>query len=87
MAKESAEEKLLKMMQKSSPSVAVKPSVPSLSKRNSSSLSAISALNTFLFLGIIACIVALVFEMRSGFSLLNQAVEFPAESKTECFIV
>ena len=27
--------------------------------------------------------MALIFEMRSGFSLLNQAVEFPRESKTD----
>src|SRR5207248_2690066 len=42
----------------------------------------VSALNTFLFLGILACLIALGLEMRSGFSLLHQDVEFPREPKT-----
>jgi hypothetical protein len=82
MPKESAEEKLLKMMQKSAPSVGGK-SPSSLSPKKKFSLSfSVGTLNTLLFLGIIGCIIALVLEMRSGFSLLNQAVEFPQESKT-----
>lgn len=81
MVKESAEEKLLKMMKKSAPSIAVK-AVPVPVKKKFQFTFSVSALNTFLFLGILACIVALVFEMRSGYQLLGQAVEFPSESKT-----
>lgn len=82
MPKETAEEKLLKMMQKSASSVAVKPSVPLPSKKKFKFVFTVGLLNTLLFLGIIACVFALVVEMRSGFSLLRQAVEFPQESKT-----
>ena len=80
MSKESAEEKLLKMMQKTAP-VAVKPSAPV--KKKFKFTFTISTLNVLLFLGIFACIIALAYEMRSGFSLLSQAVEFPSESKTD----
>jgi hypothetical protein len=80
MAKESAEEKLLKMMQKSSPSVAAKSSAPVSPKKKFKLAFSISALNTLLFLGIFVCIIALGLEMRSGLSLLHQGVEFPAES-------
>ena len=80
MPKESAEEKLLKMMQKTPPSVAAKSSSP---KKKIKFAFSIGTLNTLLFLGILLCIAALVFEMRSGISLLNQAVEFPEESKTD----
>ena len=81
MAKESAEEKLMKMMKKTAPSAAVKPSASAPKKKFKFTFS-VSALNTLLLLGIIACLIALVFEMRSGMSLLHQAVEFPPESKT-----
>ncbi len=83
MAKESAEEKLLKMMQKSAPSVAVKPSAPAPVKKKLKFAFSISTLNVLLFLGIFACIIALGFEMRHGFSLLNRAVVFPPELKTD----
>jgi len=83
MAKESAEEKLLKMMKKSSPSVAVKSSASGLPKKKFKFTFTIGALNALLFLGIVACLVALGFEMRSGFSLLRSAVTFPPESKAE----
>jgi len=83
MAKESAEEKLLKMMKKSSPSVGGKSSLSSPVKRKLKFSFSINALNTFLFLGILICLMGLGFEMRSGFSLLNQALEFPSGSKTD----
>ena len=83
MAKESAEEKLLKMMKKSSPSVAVKSSASGLPKKKFKLTFTIGALNALLFLGIVACVAALGFEMRSGFSLLKSAVEFPRETKAE----
>jgi len=81
MAKESAEEKLLKMMQKTAPSVAVKPSAPKAPPKKFAFSFSVSMLNTILFLGIIACIVALFIEIRSGYSLISQAVEFPPESR------
>jgi hypothetical protein len=83
MAKESAEEKLMKMMQKSAPSVAAKPSLSSPSKKKFKFTFTIGALNALLFAGVVFCIIALVFEMSSGFSLLHQSVEFPRESKTD----
>ena len=93
MAKESAEEKLLKMMQKPSGSVGDKPAgdlakttagaaKPAAPKKKISFSVSIAAINIILFLGILICIAALVWEMRSGFALLNQSVEFPVESKT-----
>jgi len=84
MAKESAEEKLLKMMQKSAPSVAGSKTSPSSLPKKKLKLSfSITALNILLFLGIIICIVLLVLEIRSGFSLLNQPVSFSPESKAD----
>jgi hypothetical protein len=82
MPKESAEEKLLKMMQKSAPSVGVKPSAIASPPKKFKFTFSVGMLNTLLFLGIVACIIALALEMRSGFSLLRQAVDFPQESKT-----
>ena len=82
MAKESPEEKLLKMMQKASPSVAAKSSTPAPLKPKFKFSFSVSALNTLLFLVIVGCIICLGIEMRSGFSLLNQAIVFPPESKT-----
>ena len=81
MPKESAEEKLLKMMQKTAPSGAVRSSVPSSPKKKFKLSFSVKALNSILFLGILACVIALFFEMRSGFSLLHQSVEFPPETK------
>lgn len=86
MTKESAEEKLLKMMQKSSPSVAVKASAAAPAKKKFKFVFSISTLNTILFLGIFICILALTYEMNSGFSLLNKAVQFPSESKTDALL-
>jgi hypothetical protein len=87
MAKESAEEKLLRMMKKSSPSVAggssSSASGSSPAKRKFKFSFSIATLNALLFLGIFICILALGVEMRSGFSLLHQAVMFPSESKND----
>ncbi len=81
MSKESAEEKLLKMMQKPGSPVAAKRPLPP-SKKFKFSFS-ITTLNTFLFIGIVVCILALAYEMKSGFSLLNQPVKFSVEPKTD----
>ena len=82
MARESAEEKLLKMMQKAAPSVAAKASTQASAKKKMRFSFSIGTLNTVLFLAILACIIALGLEMRSGFSLLDQTIDFPFESKT-----
>jgi len=70
------------MMQKATPSVAVKTPFTKPPQKKFKFSFSVSTLNSLLFLGIIACIIALFIEMRSGFSLINQAVEFPAEPRT-----
>jgi hypothetical protein len=82
MAKESAEEKLLKMMQKPASSAGAKPSTASSPQKKVKVTFTVATLNTILFLGILGCIAALVLEMRSGFALLGQQIEFPTESRT-----
>jgi len=82
MAKESAEEKLLKMMQRSASSVAVKPSAPAPVRKKIKLAFSIGALNIILFIGIFVCLAALGYELNSGYLLLGQAVEFSPESKT-----
>jgi hypothetical protein len=82
MAKESAEEKLLKMMQKSTPSVGGRSAAQVTPKNKFKFTFTVNTLNILLFLGILACIIALGFELRSGISLLSQAVELPGSSKT-----
>ncbi len=72
MAKETAEQKLMKMMQKKTPSVAVSP----VAKKKLKFSFSIATLNRLLFLGILACIAGLVMELRSGSALLNQDVDF-----------
>jgi hypothetical protein len=83
MAKESAEEKLLKMMQKSTPSVAGKPSAPSSFKKKFKFSFSIGTLNALLFLGIVICFMALCYEVNSGNSLLKKSVQFPSEAKAD----
>ena len=83
MAKETAEEKLLKMMKKSTSSVAAKSSAPfSFNNKFKFSFS-INVLNIFLFIGIILCGIALAIELLSGSSLISQGVKFPRESKMD----
>ena len=82
MAKETAEEKLLKMMQKSAASVAVKPQAVAPVKNKFKLSFSISALNVLLFFGIVACLLGLGFEMQSGVALLHQASDIPPVSAT-----
>ncbi len=77
MAKETAEQKLLKMMQKGGPATA--PAMASKAPAMKFSFS-IHFLNQLLWLGIVICIVLLVLEMRSGFSLLKGDVNLGDES-------
>ena len=76
MAKETAEQKLLKMMHKGAagPAGANTPKIPIKISFS------IAVLNQMLWLGIAVCVVLLVLEMRSGFSLLNSSVDFPDEN-------
>ncbi len=81
MPKETAEEKLLKMMQKSAPSGAAKsPSLASPAKPFKFTFT-VGTLNALLFLAIFLCLGALILEWRSGVSLLNEAVTFPPDSR------
>ena len=79
MAKETAEQKLLKMMQQkggASPAPAAgKPSRVPFKFSFS-----IHLLNQLLWAGIVVCVVLLALEMRSGFSLLNSSVDLPEEN-------
>jgi hypothetical protein len=70
MAKESAEEKLLKMLNKSGAPV-LKP-VPEKKKFNF--VFSMQLLNQLLLLGIVLCVVGLIYEMRSGMAMLNNGV-------------
>ena len=81
MAQESAEEKLLKMMQKKAPSVPIKTTFVRPAKNKLKLSFTIGTLNTLLFPGIVACLIALVLEMRSGFKLLAQQLDFSSESQ------
>jgi len=69
-------------MQKTAPSVAAKSSAPVPPKKKFKFTFSVGFLNILLFLGIIGCIIALSLELRNGFALLNQSVEFPREAKT-----
>ena len=77
MAKETAEEKLLKMMQKTAPGTV--PALKAAAKPGIQFSFSINLLNQLLLVGIIACIVLLAYEMRSGFSLINNDVTFSDE--------
>ena len=76
MAKETAEQKLLKMMHKGAAGPAAAGTPRSPIKFSFS----IAALNQLLWLGIAVCVILLVLEMRSGFSLLNSSVDLTDES-------
>lgn len=80
MVKETAEQKLLKMMQKtgSAPvSVAVK-STPNAKFSFSFSM---KLLNRLLIVGIVICGLGLAYEMRKGMELLNQEIDLSDDSK------
>lgn len=79
MAKETAEQKLLKMLQKTgAPSSSANPSP----KKKFSFTFSMRALNQALMLGILLCAAALVYEMRSGVALINKELDFSDEAKT-----
>lgn len=80
MAKETAEEKLLKMLQKSGAPVAAPASKVAAKKKVSFSIS-IQTINQILLLGIVVCLGLLGLQIRSGVSLLNESVDFTDEVK------
>ncbi len=85
MAKESAEEKLLKMMQKSGAPVAASTASPVAAAKKSGPKFdfnfTIGHLNQILFIGIVACIIGLVYEMRSGMQLIGTNVDLEGDVK------
>ncbi len=83
MAKESAEEKLLKMMKRPASSIAAKSSLPAPVKKKFKFAFSIGLLNIFLFLGIIICCVLLVVEFLSGSAMLSTQVRFSLEAKNK----
>src|SRR5437867_3320714 len=80
MAKETAEEKLLKALQKKSASP-VSSTKKSSDKTGFKFSLSIFQLNRFLFLGIIVCIVVLVLQLRSGIALLHKELDVTDEVK------
>ncbi len=82
MAKETAEEKLLKMMQKSGAPVSAK-AVPSAVAAKKSGISfSIRLLNQILFLAILLCGVGFFFEVQSGLSLIKTQVNLADDVKS-----
>lgn len=80
MPKETAEEKLLKIMQKSG---APAPSTPAAPRTRKKSFAfSIRTLNQILLVGIIICAAGLAYEMQSGMSLLQKNVDLSGDVKT-----
>ena len=80
MAKESAEERLLKMMQKPGTPHVAAPPAPLVNKKTVFVFS-MRALNQILMLGIVVCAAGLVYEMRSGLALMNKEFDVSADLK------
>ncbi|MEI7998224.1 MAG: hypothetical protein WCH62_01785 [Candidatus Omnitrophota bacterium] len=82
MAKETVEQKLLKALQRKQGLSAV-PATSKLPAQKSVKFSlSIFDINKFLFVGIILCVVVLVFQLRSGMALLKEKVNFSNQIKT-----
>ena len=84
MAKETAEEKLLKMLQKSGAPVSA-PGATAASVKPKQKLAfsfSIRLLNQILFIGIICCLAGLVYEMRSGMELISKDINFSDDAKS-----
>lgn len=78
MAKETAEEKLLKMLQKSGAPVAAA-AVKAPAKKKASFALSIQTVNQLLLVGIVVAVVALVLQMRNGVALLNKDVDLTSD--------
>ena len=80
MPKENAEEKLLKIMQKSEQTPVAAPAVP-LAKKKTAFIFSMQALNQVLILGIVVCAAGLVYEIRSGLMLINREFNVSGDTK------
>ena len=80
MAKETAEAKLLKMMQKTGTGAVFSPGATARAKV--AFAFSMRTLNWLLMLGIVICAVGLVYEMRSGMNMINQEINFSGDVKT-----
>ncbi len=77
MAKETAEEKLLKMLQKTGSPVGESGSatLPKAAKKKFALSISIQTINQMLIVGIIVCVGVVLYQMREGIALLNQSVD------------
>jgi hypothetical protein len=83
MAKETAEQKLLKALQKkSAPSVTPATNKPVASSQKFKISFSILDLNKILIIGIILCIVVLILQLQSGIALVNKSLDFSDETKS-----
>ena len=83
MAKETAEQKLLKMMQKTS-GAAPAPAVKAANKNNF--VFSMRTLNQILMLGIVVCAVGLVYELQSGSNMLKHDIDLSEDTKNSTAI-
>ena len=81
MAKETAEQKLLKMMQKTSSAAEASTGGATAPQKFTFAFS-MRMLNQILIVGIVICAAGLAYEMRAGLSLLNKEIDFSDEMKT-----
>ncbi|MBF0491003.1 MAG: hypothetical protein HQL15_10435 [Candidatus Omnitrophica bacterium] len=82
MAKETAEQKLLKALQKKTGGTADLATKKSVIKKGFKFSLSIFDINKILLVGIIVCAVILILQLRSGMSLINQEVDFSDQVKT-----
>ncbi len=82
MAKETAEQKLLKALQKKSGSSAALSTKKSTERKGFKFALSIFDLNKILLVAIVVCIIILIIQLRSGVALLNESADFSDESKT-----
>ncbi len=86
MAQESAEDKLKKMMSKSEASstpekTAAAPSSAVTTKKKFSFAFSMQALNQILLLGVVLCVLGLVFEINKGMALIGKGVNLTDDTK------
>src|SRR5438477_393850 len=81
MAKETAEQKLLKALQKKAASTSTSPSKKSSSIKDFKFSFSIFAINRVLIVGIVLCVIFFVYQLRSGMALLNKQLNFAEDIK------
>ncbi len=82
MAKETAEQKLLKALQKKSAAPGLSSTKKSSTKTDFKFSLSIFDFNKILLVGIVVCFVVLLFQLRSGFALLNKELDLADDLKT-----